>query len=205
MAKAKFKSPKVTTPRFRASFPAIISPSQMKDEKGVPTSPLRYSVVMLFDSAAQATPEFKAMQELAHQAAVFEFGPDYKKKVPNFKSPFHDGNQKDTEKYPNYKDMVHATAVRYPVIGPPGVITGSKERVDLASEKAGELIYAGRYMRATVSALAYDKAGNKGVSFYLQNIQLLSGGEPFNGSRDPVADFDEVIDPMEHDDDEVSF
>jgi hypothetical protein len=52
--------------------------------------------------------------------------------------------------------------------------------------------YAGCFARATIRAFAYDKNGNKGVSFALQNVQKLKNGEPFGSKRKAEDDFEAV-------------
>jgi hypothetical protein len=46
-----------------------------------------------------------------------------------------------------------------------------------------------------VTAYAYDKAGNRGVAFGLQNIQKLKDGEAFDGRSKPEDDFQPVAAP----------
>ena len=44
------------------------------------------------------------------------------------------------------------------------------------------------------TAYGYDKAGNKGVAFGLQNLQKLGDGERFSGRTAAEDDFDSVDD-----------
>ena len=48
-------------------------------------------------------------------------------------------------------------------------------------------IVSGDYGRVAVNAYAYDQAGNKGVSFGLNNIMLLEKGESLGGSKPSAA------------------
>ena len=185
------KGDKVTTPKFRMSFPALLVASAMKNEKGEPDGEAKFSVVMLFDKAAQATPEFAKMKDIAKAAAIAKFGPDYKTKVPNLRSPFRDGAEKALEGYGEGVVFVSASTKTRP-----GVVDGNKNRIDSAEE-----IFPGRYARATVTAYAYEKKGNKGVAFGLHNVQLLKGGESLSGRVKAEDDFDEVEEAFTEDDD----
>ena len=59
-------------------------------------------------------------------------------------------------------------------------------------------VFGGCWARAQVHAYAYDKKGNQGVSFGLNNLQLVPAGdrpdEPFGGNRAEDA-FDAVAMP----------
>jgi hypothetical protein len=185
----KHKGDKVTTPKFRMSFPALLVASAMKDDEGKEGEP-KFSLVMLFDKAAQATPEFAKMKEIAKAAAIAKFGPDYKTKVPNLRSPFRDGMEKaQLEGYGEGVVFVSASTKSRP-----GVIDAAKRRIDSAEE-----IYPGRNARATVTAYAYDRRGNKGIAFGLHNVQLLNGGESLSGRVKAEDDFDEVEDAFDDD------
>jgi hypothetical protein len=46
---------------------------------------------------------------------------------------------------------------------------------------------SGDFIRVSVNAYAYDAAGNRGVSFGLNNVLLDRKGEPLGGSRPSAA------------------
>lgn len=48
-------------------------------------------------------------------------------------------------------------------------------------------IVSGDFGRVSLNAYAYDQAGNKGVSFGLNNIMLLAKGEALGGARPSAA------------------
>lgn len=50
-------------------------------------------------------------------------------------------------------------------------------------------VYSGCYMRATLTAYAYDKGGGKGVSFGLQNLMKVKDGEPLSSRATAENDF----------------
>lgn len=166
---------KVTTPVFRVSFPAVFEAKPGPDG-GEP----KFSIAMLFDAEAQKTAEFANMKKLA-QAAIKERWGD---KVPsNLRNPFRKGEEKpDLEGYGEGIVFVSASSKMKP-----GVIDAKKNKI--TDEEA---FYAGCYARATVVAYAYDKAGNKGVAFGLNNVQKIRDGESLTGRVAAENDFDEV-------------
>ena len=65
----------------------------------------------------------------------------------------------------------------------PGVIGPTGEHLTDASG-----FVSGDYGRASMTAFAYDQQVNKGVSFFLQNLQFLDKGEAFGGGRSTASD-----------------
>ena len=51
-----------------------------------------------------------------------------------------------------------------------------------------DAVVSGDYIRASMNAFAYDATANRGVSFGLNNIQLVKKGEPLGGSRMSAKD-----------------
>jgi len=73
--------------------------------------------------------------------------------------------------------------------GQPGIVDQTLNRIISEDD-----YYSGCYSRATVTAYGYDKAGNKGVAFGLQNLQKLGDGDRFSGRTAAEDDFDSVDD-----------
>lgn len=176
---------KVTTPKFRASFVWAFKPQPpMEGSQGDP----KYGVTMLFDQAARQTPQFKAMRELAVAAAREKFGnklvSDGNGWFKGLRNPFRDGDEKS--ELDGYAGMVFSSATSKMQ---PGIVDQTLNRI--ISE---EDFYSGCYARATITAYGYDKAGNKGVAFGLQNLQKLADGERFSGRAAAEEDFDSIDD-----------
>ena len=77
----------------------------------------------------------------------------------------------------------------------PGVV--DQRRRVLTSD---EDLYNGCYAHLTYSALAYDYAGNRGVSFWVNSIQKVADGERIGRPKVAIEDeFDvlDVEDPIE--------
>jgi hypothetical protein len=174
---------KATTPEFRVSFPHVF-----EKHSGFEGQEPKYSLVMLFDKNI----DLKELKRAAHNAAVEKYGP--KEKWPkNFRMPFRDGDEKtDLAGYEN-TIFVTATSKQKPQVVSNKKVDGAFPRI----EKEDEQFYAGCYARATLIAFAYDKAGNKGVSFSLQNVQKLRDGDQFSGRKNADDEFDDVEDGSE--------
>jgi len=165
-------SEKVLTPEFRASFVHVFKP------KAFGTGEPKYSVMMIFDQKT----DISALKTIALEAAKEKWGD----KLPsNFRGPFRDGAEKA------HLDglgpgTVFSTAS---TTTPPGVVDRNIQAILDPSD-----FYSGCYARATVNAFAYDRNGNRGVSFGLQNIQKLRDGVPLSGRSRPEDDFDALGD-----------
>jgi hypothetical protein len=190
MATAKKKADlrKVTTPKFRASFVWAFKPQPpMEGSQGEP----KYGVTMLFDATARKTPNYQAMKDLAVHAAKEKFGdklkPDGKGWFHGLRNPFRDGAEKP--ELDGYEGMTFASATSKMQ---PGIVDQNLQRI--ISE---EDYYSGCFSRATVTAYGYDKAGNKGVAFGLQNLQKVGDGDRFSGRTAAEDDFDSVDDFVE--------
>lgn len=185
---------KITTPEFRASFLYAFEPqAPMKD--AADQTP-KYGVTMLFDEKARNTTQYKQMRDLAVYALYEKFGkekviPDgqgwyrlkvSEKQVVALKNPFRDGTEKaDLD---GYEGMVFVACTSKMQ---PGIVDASLQRIINPDE-----FVSGHYARATVTAYGYDKQGNKGVAFGLQNLQKLRDGEAFSGRTAAENDFDAV-------------
>jgi len=105
-------------------------------------------------------------------------------KIPgNMRNPLRDGDtatkQDGSSLGPEYKGHWF---IRCKSSEAPGVVDANRQPLVLAND-----FVSGDYGRISVTAFAYDQAGNKGVSFYWNNAQLVAKGEAL-GSRASAAD-----------------
>lgn len=172
--KTDIEKKKCLTPEFQVSFPHVF-----EAQTAFPGQEAKYSVVMLFDKKEN----LDVLKKAVFNAAVEKFGP--KEKWPKgLRLPFRDGDEKqDLGGYAG-RIFVSATSKMKP-----GLVNGRLEEII-----AREEFYAGCYARATLIAFAYDKAGNKGVSFSLQNLQKTKDGTPFSGRRKASDEFEAIDD-----------
>ena len=165
----------IMTPKFRVSFPNITEKNEMSK---------KFRLVMLFDEGV----DISDMKKLAVKCM--------KKRWPNgkpngFQNPFKDAGLKEYDGYEDGMIEVAASTGRRP-----GVVDKKNDLIDL--EELDTYLYGGCYARAVVQPYAYDKAGNRGVGFGLQAVQILADGEPFGSSVDARKAFD----PLDDDDNE---
>ncbi len=172
---------KCLTPEFRVSFPAIFKPKAFESQEE------KYGLTMLFPKKA----DLSNLKKIVLNAANDKWGS--KDKWPKgLKLPFRDGDEKsDTDGYAGH---VFAAAKSK---DQPGIVDQKLQPILLEKD-----FYAGCYARAEVMAYAYDKNGNKGVAFGLQNVQKLREGKSFSGRRSAENVFDSVEDSS---DDESSY
>jgi hypothetical protein len=171
--KGKEEQKVITTPKFRMSFPHLLKPhSGFKNQEPV------YSVQMLFAKTA----DISVLKKAAADAATKKWGS--KENWPQFKHPvFKDGDLK-AKKLSGYEGMLVVEARSK---FKPGIVDAALDEVIDPAK-----IYAGRWARATVTCYAYDNQFGKGISFGLQNIQLLEDAPSFSGRKNAKDDFDAV-------------
>ena len=161
---------RILTPRFRVAFSNVFKPKL--NLQGEP----KYGLVMLFEKNT----DISKLRELADEAANEKWP---KGEPTDLRSPFRDGNEK-ADKYDGFKDTIAVTANSN---FKPGLVNQNVEEIT-----SQEDFYSGCYARATVNVYAYEKLGNKGVSFSVQNVQKLGDGEYLGGKSDPKDDFGPV-------------
>jgi hypothetical protein len=171
------KNTQILTPEFRVSFPSVFQKKAAAEGQEP-----KYSIVMLVPKTTDLT----AMKQAVVDALTEKWGPDKAKWPKGLRLPFRDGSEKDYEGYENVVFCSASTKNR------PGLVDRDVKPIIDPNE-----FYGGCYARATVAAFAYDKAGNRGVSFGLRNIQKTRDGEPFSGRSKPENDFDSLPVPSE--------
>jgi len=163
---------RIITGKVRLSFTKnVFTP----DEKG------SYSIMILVDK--------KDKETLAKiNGAVDKFKTDPKavtiwgsKFLASFKTPLRDDDtERDTEKYPEYKGNYFVNANTY---NKPSVVDSGMNDIINKSD-----LYSGCYGRISIIPAAYNVDGNKGIKFYLNNVQKLAEGEPLGGGVSNAAD-----------------
>ena len=164
---------KIMSPKFRVSFPSVFEPSAFKNQEA------KYRLTMLFDKKT----DISALKDLC-RCAIEEKWPNVSKRPKGLRNPIRDGAEKPD--MTGYENCVFANATSKMK---PGVVDENVQPI-----VSPEDFYAGCYARATLTAYAYDTAGNRGVAFGLQNIQKLANGEPFSGRAKAEDDFSPVED-----------
>ena len=147
-----------------------------------PSGILKFGMTMLIDPA---DPMLKLMKEAAQAAAVEKWG----NKIPkSINSPFRDGNEKE---YLGFAGNIFVAA-NANEDAKPGVVDASTPPKEITDARK---CYSGAWYRCLINAFAYDKAGNIGVAFGLNHVQLVADDEAFSGRGDPTKVFDGVFNP----------
>jgi hypothetical protein len=176
---AVFKTPEAT----------IVWPSLFQariNAKAPPGSPAYYSAVFLFTPAAMATEAFKALRGAAIAECVAKLGADRVKGLLADRK-LNIGIRDDvvSSKYPSdYGCFIRAKSKNKPGVvsryadpktGKPAVITDSSE------------IYPGAKVYASMSPFYFDQQGNRGVSFWMNNVQKIGDGPVTSTDADELA------------------
>ena len=169
------------TPRARLAFPSLFEARSFKSQ------PAKFSAVLVFDKAAQATAEFQNLKKAASAAAKAKFGD---KPPKTMKNPFRSGEEKEGTAGFNDDDVFITVSSKKQ----PKVVDRKKVDGVFPQITDEERLYPGCYVRASVNAFAYDVDGGKGVSFGLNNVQFLDDGERIasGGGSKPEGDFDDA-------------
>lgn len=185
----------VTVP-FRLAFPEVFAP-----RASVEGGKAKYSITLLYPKDGQLLiPSMPGngileLRKLAFAAVKDKWGEDRAKWPPLFKTmdfqnylsttgkdgwPLRDGASVEWD---GFRDMVFVRAASQYA---PGIVDA---RLQAIIDKS--LVFGGLIARAQINAYGYDEAGNKGVTFGLNNLQLLKDdGTRYDGRQDPKDVFE---------------
>lgn len=173
MANGEYVEP-IVTGEFRLAFPAVFEP------KAAPGSDnAKYSITMLFDAK---DPGIALLKALARAACVAKWGEEPSKWPKGLRPPFRNGEEVEWDGFAG-KIFARASSRQRP-----GVVNARCQ--DVIDPEA---VFGGLICRAQINAFAYDKAGNKGVAFGLNNLQILrDDGTRFSGRANARDVFEPV-------------
>jgi hypothetical protein len=169
----RLESGNIVTPKGRMLYPALFRPVLPVNEKDEEKA--KYQVTLLIPAGAD-TDAMKA----AYRELVAENIPEAKRKTTKVKSPFL-----ETADQPRFADMAEdfPVMIRCQAKFKPDVVTPKGDRTISEDEEADE-VYGGRWARLSVRPYFWKHpTGGCGVSFGLQNVQLLDHDEPIAGGR----------------------
>jgi Protein of unknown function (DUF2815) len=190
------KQKKVRTDPGRMSHPHILRPRTEKDEEtGIEKT--SYQLGLLLPPGT----DLQKYKDALKAAMVFKFGPDtsnwpkLKRKPSDVIKNFAEYNAERDKPLPGDWTgwtLIRANAdVKHPpnVVGPTKGPDGKFPRITDERE-----VYGGRWGRATLDAFFYDsKKGGKGVTFGLNNVQVLKHDTNFGGAVSAAEDdFDDA-------------
>ena len=175
-------SREIVTPPMRLSFPALFEPKPTVRGGDV----MKYQASFLLPEDLDLKPFYDCVKA----AMVERFGKVIK--MPARNNPIKPCSEKDIDGYVDGWHYINAKSGYAP-----GVVDQRRQEII-----DPEMIYAGCWVRAHLTAYAWDHpTGGKGVSFSLNSVQLVKDGERLDGRRSAA----EVFDAIEVDDDDVSF
>ena len=168
------------TPEFRAAFISVFKATSMKNADGSVNKP-KYSIRACFPPTAK----LDALKKEAQLAAQEKWGD----KIPKtLRSPFRLNEELENPIIGIGDDWVimsfSANEDRRP-----GIVDAKLQDIIDDSD-----VYSGAWYRAQVRAFAYENAGNKGVSFGLQNVQKLRDDDTLGSGRIPASKAFEPVD-----------
>ena len=164
---------RIITPECVLSYPNLFEARSFND--GDP----KYSATLVFLSGVDIGPLKRAALEVLKERWGAKVEDMLTKK--QLRLPFRPGEEKG---YPDGSIFMNVTTQQRP-----GVVD---QRVQPVIDQSD--IYAGCFVRASIRPFAYDKAGNKGVSFGLINVQKLRDGDRLDSRTKPEDDFGAVDD-----------
>jgi hypothetical protein len=168
------------TPHFRAAFISVFKATSMKNADGTINKP-KFSIRAAFPPNSNIAP----LKKEAELAAKEKWGD----KIPKtLRSPFRTNEELENPIVGIGDDWIimsfSANEDRRPGI----VDAKNQDIIDDAD------VYSGAWYRAQVRAFAYETAGNKGVSFGLQNVQKIKDDDPLGNGRIPAS---KAFEPVE--------
>jgi len=166
---------KVTTGKVRASYVNVFKP-RLNDL----SNKEEYSMVILIPKTDKKTVD--ALNDAIQEKVAAKWGA---KPPLKMRLPLRDGDEEKPgdEAYENHYFMTVKTYDR------PGIIDRNMQDVLDESE-----FISGDYCRCTINASAYDVKGNRGVSFWLNNVQILCKGEPLTSKARAINEFSQWTD-----------
>jgi hypothetical protein len=168
------------TPEFRATFISVFKATSMQNADGSVSKP-KYSIRAAFPPTAKLDPLKKEAEAVAREK--------WGDKIPKIlRSPFRLNEELEAPIVGIGDDWVimsfSANEDRRP-----GIVDSKLQDIIDDSD-----VYSGAWYRAQVRAFAYEKAGNKGVSFGLQNVQKIKDDDPLGNGRIPASKAFEPVD-----------
>lgn len=179
---------RVVTGKVRLSFPHLFEPYSMNPEKDDP----KYSVMLLIPKSDKDT--LSKIREAEKEAAEIGKNTKFSGKIPaNLASIIKDGDEDGSaEDYPERAGMIYMT-ISADRKFKPGIV--DKNVSDILDQSE---VYSGVYAKVSMTAFPYKfgdgPGGKKGISFGLNNVQILGGGDSLAGGKRAEEEFEAVGD-----------
>lgn len=179
-------SKKVITGRVRASFVNVFRPRK-NDLSGKE----EYSMMVIVPKSDTKT--VSALKDAAKAAADERWGG---KPPKGLRMPLRDADREAADSgEPVQAHLKDSYFLNVKSNIKPGLVDKNRMEVIDPTE-----FQSGDYCRVSLGAYSYDVNGNRGVSFGLQNVQVLDKGEPLGGRSRAEDEFDDWSDDDGEDD-----
>ena len=159
----------ILTPHFRAAYVSVFRATAVKNADGTTGKP-KYSIRACFPSGTNLSD----LENEAKAAAKDKWGDKMPKSI---RSPFRK-NEELNNPIVGIGDDWTIMTFSANEDRRPGLVDARRQ--DIIDEQD---VYSGAWFRAQIRAFAYEQAGNRGVSFGLQNLQKVKDDDPIGGSR----------------------
>ena len=172
----------IISPEFRAAFVSVFKATAGKNADGTTNKP-KFSIRACFPP----TTKLDALKREAESAARDKWGD----KIPKtLRSPFR-LNEELENPIPGIGDDWVIMTFSANEDRRPGIVDAQlQDSIDDSN------VYSGAWYRAQIRAFAYENAGNKGISFGLQNVQKLRDDDPLGSGRIPASKAFEAVDDL---------
>lgn len=184
----------IITPVFQLSFPHLFAPQEAMQAGGK----AKYGLMAIFspdEMDAKDKSLWSGMIALANEAAVKKFGKPLKDLPPNYKRPFHRGDEKDQYGMTAAQRYTNITSHVKPEIRMPDGVTKLDDWCKKNGKTVDEIIFPGIYCRASVNAFDYKKGGGMGVAFGLNGLLYVKSGERLDNRTLSNEEFEDYVDP----------
>jgi hypothetical protein len=175
------------TGTHRLSYVHVAAPAHFEGE-----STPKYDVTLLIEKDHPDVDRIRNVIKavyLANKESIFKGA---KLISPSLKYPLRDGDEKFAEK-PDAKEYEGCYYLRATAKNQPSLLHRVAGKVKLLTDP--EDIYSGCYARAKITGFAYNFQGmSKGISFFLDGLLKVKGGERFGRIEVTPEDFEDDYD-----------
>lgn len=173
-------STRIVTGKVRLSFPHLFEPHKMEGDDQEP----KYSVMLLIPKSDTET--IAKIKEAEKEAAEIGKMSKFGGKIPgNLASIIKDGDEDGSaEDYPERAGHIYMTVSANKQFRP-GVVDRRVQPIMDQSE-----VYSGVNAKVSITAFPYTFGSKKGVSFGLNNVQILGGGDSLAGGKRADEEFE---------------
>ena len=172
--------PSMNTPYAVLAFASLFQPRprfEGSDQKV-------YQATLIFPPPSQKSPAYKAMQDACIEQAKEGFGAAVK--MNTLTMPFKDAGEK-AGTLAGF-EQGH-TYIKCWSTSKPGIVDARREEILVPEE-----VWAGQLVRANVTPKFWQNSGKKGVSFFLNHIQVVRTDLPrIDGKGSAVKAFDDGL------------